>query len=290
MNILVVEDEVRVAEFVARGLKAEGYRVTVAPDGAQGKALADAQTWDAILLDVLLPDMNGRDLANALRAQGNRTPILMLTALDSIDDTVDGLRAGADDYLTKPFAFAELVARLEALVRRANRFEGSGARQLVAGVLRFDRDRLEMMAGTQVLELTGKELAILELLMARPGHVLSRERLLNTVWGYAADPLTNVVDVYIGRLRKKLAETGASIETVRGHGYRLVGDNGHGGPGSALAAARSVAGASARTETLADTIEPPLPDPILPTACPEAELDEKKATIARPGAGGASPT
>ncbi|MGL6044756.1 MAG: response regulator transcription factor [Sandaracinobacteroides sp.] len=224
MNVLVIEDEVRVAEFVARGLKAEGYSVTIVGSAEDGRDLAMADGFDVLVCDVKLPGMNGRELVTLLRAEGVLTPILMLTALDSIEDTVEGLKTGADDYLTKPFAFAELVARLEALARRAGRFEGNGKRLLQCGVLSFDRDSVQVTAGGRSLDVTGKELAILEMLMARPGHVLSRERLLNTVWGYTSDPLTNIVDVYIGRLRKKLAGTGAAIETVRGHGFRLLAD------------------------------------------------------------------
>lgn len=224
MNILVVEDERRVADFIARGLQAEGHHVTLAADGEAGLAAARDGSFDIIVADVMMPVMSGREMVIALRHAGNHVPVLMLTALDEIDDRVSALREGADDYLCKPFAFDELLARIEALTRRASRWQNGNGRQLVAGKIVFDRDTMVVTLAGATIALTRKELGILELLMRRPGHMLSRERILSSVWGANEDPLTNVVDVYIGRLRKKFEDCGSPglIETVRGHGYRLV--------------------------------------------------------------------
>lgn len=223
MKILVVEDERRVADFIARGLTAEGHGVTVVGNGEAGLAAARAGAFDVLIVDVMMPILSGRAMVTALRHAGNHVPIIMLTALDEIEERVAALREGADDYLCKPFAFDELLARIEALTRRATRWQGGDGRLMTAGRIVFDRDTMAVtVAGTPVV-LTRKELGILELLMRRPGHVLSRERILSSVWGATEDPLTNVVDVYIARLRKKLDDCGGPglIETVRGHGYRL---------------------------------------------------------------------
>ena len=222
MNILLVEDEPRVADFIDRGLRAENHGVTVAPTGREGIDLAKTGDFDVIVLDLMLPDMHGYDVCQRLRLEGNHTPILMLTAMDAAEDKIKGLKIGADDYLTKPFDFDELLARLEALARRAHRFAPNSNILQVADLV-LDRDLLEVRRGEEVIKLTAKELAILELLMSAPGRVLSRTRILNQVWGYSEDPLTNVVDVYIARLRRKIDTAGRDplIDTVRGHGYRL---------------------------------------------------------------------
>jgi len=222
MTLLLVEDESRVADFLERGLRAEGYQVTVAREGREGLSLARSYSFDLILLDLMLPDMSGLAVCQELRATGVRTPILILTALDTAENKIKGLRLGADDYLTKPFDVEELLARIEALIRRSQGFPQQTS-QLVAGDLVFDRDSMTVQKGGQDIVLTAKELAVLELLMSMPGKVLSRERILNTVWGYAEDPLTNVVDVYISRLRGKIDPKGGPtlIKTLRGIGYRL---------------------------------------------------------------------
>lgn len=222
MNLLVVEDDLRVADFLARGLRAEGYLVTVARSGPEGLELGRSQPFDLILLDLMLPGLSGLEVCQELRARRVLTPILMLTALDTTEDKIKGLRLGADDYLTKPFDVDELLARMEALIRRNRGFEPD-SRQLVVGDLVFDRETLTVRRGDRVIELTAKELALLELLMNSPGKVFSRERILNRVWGYAEDPLTNVVDVYIRRLRSKIDEGSDTtlIKTLRGIGYKL---------------------------------------------------------------------
>ena len=222
MRILVVEDDVRVADFLSRGLRAEGYGVAVVHAGDEGFQLAQAETYDLIVLDLMLPGLNGLEVCQRLRARRVLTPILMLTALDSLDDKIQGLRLGADDYLTKPFEVDELLARIEALLRRSRHYE-ENTQLLQVGDLDFDCDTLVVRRGDRTIDLTSKELALLELLMSEPGKVFSRERILNIVWGHSEDPMTNVVDVYISRLRSKI-DDGASyslIKTVRGRGYKL---------------------------------------------------------------------
>ena len=222
MTILIVEDDVRVGDFLVRGLRAESYDVVWARTGSEGLALARDPGADLILLDLILPGIPGTQICQELRDEGRLTPILMLTALDAVEDRVDGFRAGADDYLTKPFAFAELLARIEALIRRSRNFAGSSSLLRVEDLV-IDRDRLIVTRGDRKIDLTAKELAVLELLMSRRGKVVSRHRILSGVWHQTTDPLTNVVDVYIARLRKKIDCPGELelIYTVRGHGYRL---------------------------------------------------------------------
>jgi DNA-binding response OmpR family regulator len=222
VNVLLVEDEPRVSDFIDRGLRAENHGVTVAATGAAGIDLAKTGEFDVIILDLMLPDMHGYDVCQRLRQDGQHTPILMLTAMDALEDKIKGIKIGADDYLTKPFDFDELLVRIEALVRRSHNFAQSSNVLKVAD-LELDRDLLEVTRGGEAIKLTAKELAILELLMGAPGRVFSRTRILNQVWGYSEDPLTNVVDVYIARLRRKIDTEGREplIETVRGHGYRL---------------------------------------------------------------------
>lgn len=232
MNILVIEDDPRVSGFLQRGLRAEGYGVQIAVDGPAGIEAA-LRMWAAhradtqpclILLDLMLPVINGSDICQTLRAGGVALPILMLSALGSVEDRILGLRMGADDYMVKPFAFEELLARIEALLRRGPDLRPVGGRMLVAGDVCLDRDRMRVTVADEEITLTAKELALLELLLTTAGRVLSRERILANVWGASEDPLTNVVDVYVSRLRAKLGragEGGVRITTVRGLGYRL---------------------------------------------------------------------
>ena len=222
MRILIVEDETRIADFLQRGLRAEGHFCLVANDGETGLSLAMEGDFDLILLDLMLPGIHGHEVCQQLRMKQVNTPLMILSAMDSLDDVIAGLRMGADDYMTKPFSFEELLARIDALMRR-NSAINEQEQTLEAGPLVFDRKSLRFYADGTEIKLTAKELAIIELLMSNPGTLFSRERILNNVWGLNMDPLTNVVDVYIGKLRKKVdcGSDRSMIETVRGMGYRL---------------------------------------------------------------------
>jgi len=222
MRILIVEDEIRIADFLQRGLRAEGHFPVVANDGESGLALALEGDFDLLLLDMMLPGVHGREICQQLRMNKINTPLIILSAMDSLDDVIAGLRMGADDYMTKPFSFEELLARIETVMRRSS--EVTTQEQLLeVGSLAFDRESLRFTINGKEIKMTAKELAIIELLMSHPGTLFSRERILSNVWGMNMDPLTNVVDVYIGKLRKKIDvdNTESTIETVRGLGYRL---------------------------------------------------------------------
>lgn len=231
MNILIVEDDARIADFLMRGLRAEGYHVQRAATGPQGLEMAQQAARDAaaqqmpslIVLDLMLPGMTGMEICQTLRASGVQLPILMLTAMSSLEERVSGLRMGADDYLCKPFEFEELLARLEALGRRARAAQPQRSAFLQVHDLVLDRGSMRASRAGEPISLTARELALLELLMSAPGRMFSRERILASVWGHNEDPLTNVVDVYIRRLRAKVddAHPVALIQTVRGLGYRL---------------------------------------------------------------------
>ena len=222
MRILIVEDEVRIADFLQRGLRAEGHFCVVANDGEAGLSLALEGDFDLLLLDMMLPGMHGRDICQHLRMKKINTPLIVLSAMDSLDDVIAGLRMGADDYMTKPFSFEELLARIETVMRRSSEI-ATEEQSLAAGPLAFDRQSLRFSVHGKEIKMTAKELAIIELLMSNPGTLFSRERILSNVCGLNMDPLTNVVDVYIGKLRKKIDGDSAysMIETVRGLGYRL---------------------------------------------------------------------
>lgn len=227
MNLLVVEDDPRVADFLQRGLKAEGYKVQLAGDGQEGLATARGGGFDVVLLDIMLPKISGIEVCQQLRADRNPVAVLMLTAMSTIQDRVTGLRCGADDYLIKPFAFDELLARIEALLRRpvALTAHTHQTAQLVVADLAFDREKMQVSRAGIEIALTAKELALLELLMSAPGRLFSRERILSNVWGSHEDPLTNVIDVYIARLRSKIDKPGQTslIQTMRGLGYKIQG-------------------------------------------------------------------
>jgi len=222
VKVLVVEDEARVADFIQRGLKAEGWLISVAADGERALAMAAQGRFDVIVLDRMLPGISGSDVCRRLRARDDWTPVLMLTALADVEHRVAGLRTGADDYLVKPFDFDELIARLQALARRATRPAAAdpATALMVSGQISFDARSLEVRCGDRPIELTPKERDILLLFLSDPGRIFSRERILSTVWGASEDPQTNIVDVYLGRLRKKLGAQGDCLETVRGAGYR----------------------------------------------------------------------
>jgi two-component system OmpR family response regulator len=225
MRILVVEDEPRLAEGLRAGLVADGFAVDVAPTGTDGLWLAREEPFDAIVLDLMLPGLNGHRVCHALRAEGNWTPILMLTAKDGEWDEVEGLDAGADDYLTKPFSHAVLVARLRALLRR-----GAPERpaMLSAGDLLLDPASRRVWRGEAELALTARELSLLEFLLRRRGEVLSKREILAHVWDFDFDGDPNIVEVYVRHLRDKLDRPfgRAAIETLRGAGYRLAADGG----------------------------------------------------------------
>jgi two-component system, OmpR family, response regulator len=225
MRVLVVEDEPRLAEGLRAGLVAEGFAVDVALTGTDGLWLAREEPFDAIVLDLMLPGLNGYRVCQALRDEGNWTPILVLTAKDGEWDEVEGLDTGADDYLTKPFSYAVLVARLRALLRR-------GARErpavLSAGDLRLDPAARRAWRGEVELVLTARELSLLEFLLRRRGEVVSKREILGHVWDFDFDGDPNIVEVYVRRLRDKLDRPfgRTAIETLRGAGYRLAGDGG----------------------------------------------------------------
>jgi DNA-binding response OmpR family regulator len=225
MRILVIEDELAIADFVERGLKAEGYAVTCAYDGEQGETEALAGDFGLVLLDVLLPKKSGLDVLTAVRAQKPDLPVILLTARGDTEEKVEGLDSGASDYVAKPFAFSELLARIRAQLRRPGQREVTG---LEVGDIKLDfRTRRVERSGTEV-GLTSREFELLAYFMRHPGQVLSRTQILNAVWGYDYDPGTNVLEVYVGYLRKKLVVVNgaAGIETVRSAGYRLASSHG----------------------------------------------------------------
>jgi two-component system OmpR family response regulator len=224
MRVLVVEDTVKMATLLRRGLTEEGYAVDVASTGTDAIWLATENAFDAIVLDVMLPDTDGFEVCRQLRQAGRWAPLLMLTARDDVSDRVRGLDVGADDYLTKPFAFQELFARLRSLVRRAPR-ERSPV--LEVGNLALDPAEHSARRGAAPISLTGKEFALLHYFMRHPGEALTRARLLEHVWDFAFDGDPNIVDVYVGYLRDKIDRPFGcrSLETVRGVGYRLRREN-----------------------------------------------------------------
>jgi two-component system OmpR family response regulator len=225
MRVLIVEDEVKMAALLRRGLVAEGMSADVAIKGEDALWMAEATEYDAIVLDVMLPGIDGFEVCRILRKEGVWAPILMLTARDAVRDRIAGLDGGADDYLTKPFSYAELLARLRALVRRG---PVERPTELVVGDLRLDPATRRVWRGDTELSLSAKEFALIETFMRRPGQVLSRFELLEHAWDYDYENRSNVVDSYIRFLRKKIDRPFGtnSIETVRGAGYRLREDGG----------------------------------------------------------------
>jgi two-component system OmpR family response regulator len=220
MTILLVEDEAKIAGFVAQGLQEQGFVVDTCNHGTEGYTLAADRDYDVVLLDIMVPGMDGLAVLKALRADGYSVPVILITARNELDDRLVGLNLGADDYIAKPFYVEELVARIHAVVRRS-----SGERQnfLTAGPLRLDRITREVTGGDRQVELTAREFNLLEYLMRSPGRVLTRTQILEHVWGYDFNPTTNVVDVAVQRLRKKLDPVDAAqwVESVRGVGYRF---------------------------------------------------------------------
>jgi DNA-binding response OmpR family regulator len=220
MRVLVVEDEVKMAGLLKRGLEEEGYAVDVAGTGSEALWLGTENPYDAVILDVMLPDLDGFEVCRKLREGGRWPPVLMLTAMDTVPDRVAGLDAGADDYLTKPFSFVELFARLRALLRRGARERPAVLR---SGDLALDPATKKVVRGTDAIELTSKEFALLEYFMRHAGEVLTRTRIIEHVWDFAYDGDSNVVDVYVRYLREKIDRPFRrdSIQTLRGTGYRL---------------------------------------------------------------------
>ena len=221
MHILVVEDEQRLATRLQRVLTDERHTVDVAYDGMRGYEMAVSDRFDMVVLDLMLPGMDGMEICQGLRATQVHTPILMLTARGAVEDRVAGLRAGTDDYLVKPFEFAELLARIEALARRGKTLTTTSTLQVAD--LTLDLVRHEALRGDRIIDLTAKEFALLEYLMRHPGQVLSRTQILDHVWSYDLDAVSNVVDIYIHYLRDKIDRDGgpALIKTIRGVGYRI---------------------------------------------------------------------
>ena len=224
MKLLVIEDDREAAAYLVKGLSESGYVVDLSHDGRDGLFMATSNNYDVVIVDRMLPGMDGLAVIAALRNAEIRTPVLILSALGAVDDRVKGLRAGGDDYLVKPFAFAELLARIEALLRR-----GSGrpaTTRLKVGDLDMDLLARSVRRGTREIELLPREYRLLEFLMRHAGHVVTRTMLLESVWDYHFDPQTNVIDVHISRLRQKIDKgfDKPLLHTVRGAGYRLSAD------------------------------------------------------------------
>ena len=221
MRILVVEDDKKIASFVAKGLKEAGYAVDVAQDGPDGLDLGLSGVYDAAVVDIMLPGIDGLTLIERLRAKKNNTPVIILSAKRTVDDRVKGLQAGGDDYLTKPFSFSELLARIQALIRRDTRVAEPST--LTVGDLTIDLLAREAKRGDTVISLPAREFALLEYLMRHPGRIVSKTSILENIYDYSFDPQTNVVDVLVCRLRNKIDKDfdRKMLHTVRGMGYVL---------------------------------------------------------------------
>jgi len=223
VRILIIEDDKDVASFIRKGLGEAGWNVDHADNGKDGLFLATTENYDALIVDRMLPAVDGLTVIRTLRASNDTTPALVLSALGEVDDRVKGLKAGGDDYLVKPFAFSELLARLEALIRRAAASSSAAATVLEVGDLRMDLLRREVQRGDRKIDLQPREFQLLEFLMRHAGQVVTRTMLLEGVWDYHFDPQTNVIDVHVSRLRSKIDRDFATplLHTVRGVGYRL---------------------------------------------------------------------
>ncbi len=226
MHLLIIEDDRDAAGYMAKGLKESGHNVDVAYTGKEGLLLAAGGNYDVLVVDRMLPELDGLNLVKTLRATGNQTPVLFVSALGDVDERVKGLRSGGDDYLVKPFSFDELLARIETLLRRPQEAQKEETR-LVCGALELDLLTRTARRGARTIELQNREFQMLEFLMRRKGRVVTRTMLLEGLWGYRFDPQTNVIDVHISRLRKKVDADGEPplIRTVRGAGYMLAAES-----------------------------------------------------------------
>jgi len=225
MRILVIEDDLEAAAYMVKGLKESGSVVDHAADGKHGLIMAASGNYDVLIVDRMLPSMDGLSIVKTLRSTGDKTPVLILSALGEVDDRVKGLRAGGDDYMTKPYAFAELLARIESLLRRG-KIDATNTR-LSVGDLEMDLVGRNVKRGGKTIELQPKEFALLEYLMRHAGHIVTRTMLLEKVWDYSFDPQTNVIDVHISRLRQKIDKgfNKPLLHTIRGAGYSLNDSN-----------------------------------------------------------------
>ena len=219
MRILVVEDDPKIASFIVKGLKQSGYAVDHCADGEEALVVAETTPYDAAIVDLMLPRLDGLTLIQRMRSIGLRTPVLILSAKTSVDDRVKGLQAGSDDYLTKPFAFSELLARVQALIRRAT--QTAEPTRLTVGDLTLDLLSRQAMRGAERIELQPREFALLEYLMRNPGRTVTKTMILEHVFDYSFDPQTNVVDVLVHRLRAKVDPDKTRLNTLRGVGYVL---------------------------------------------------------------------
>lgn len=218
-RVLIVEDEPGIATFLEKGLRAEGFTTMIVEDGVSAAAIARDEAFDLMILDLGLPGKDGRDVLQEVRSRGERMPVIILTARKGVQDTVAGLEGGADDYVTKPFSFAEVLARVRVRLRDAPTTDTT---VLEVGGVKLDLRTRRATVDEKEIDLSAREFALAETLMEHPGQVLSREQLLSRVWGYDFDPGSNVVDVYVGYLRRKLGD--GTIQTVRGMGYRFVAE------------------------------------------------------------------
>ncbi len=222
MRILVVEDDNKIASFLVNGLKQSGFAVDRCADGEEAHLMASTTAYDAAVVDIMLPKLDGLSLVRQLRKESVRTPVIILSAKATVDDRVKGLQSGADDYLTKPFAFSELLARVQALIRRATNV--SEPTKLVVGDLTMDLLTREVSSGGSKVELQSREFALLEYLMRHAGRIVTKTMILEHIWDYSFDPQTNVVDVLVCRLRNKIDPEKKLVHTIRGVGYVLKND------------------------------------------------------------------
>jgi two-component system OmpR family response regulator len=220
MKVLLIEDDTKVSEYISKGLKEAGYNIDCSKDGKDGLFMATTESYDVIVIDRMLPSIDGLTILKTIRASDNKTPVIILSALGDVDDRVKGLKAGSDDYLVKPFAFVELLARIEALGRRTVSTSSEQQTKLSAADIELDLLSRRVIVNNNEVDIQGREFNLLEYLMRNKGNIVTRTMLLEGVWDYNFDPQTNVIDVHISRVRKKIGDEGGKIiKTVRGAGY-----------------------------------------------------------------------